>query len=86
MFHRLSVLDFEPYDHKRAWDEILLPLYFTDGGLDIKQTLAAGNEPMLPCAERLISDPIVKERSIHDVWKVGCLLEIDNKRETSSKL
>ncbi|OAA77156.1 Amidase [Akanthomyces lecanii RCEF 1005] len=65
-----EVFDFAPYDHKRAWDDILLPLYFTDGGLDIKQTLAAGNEPMLPSAERLISDPIVKRRSVNEVWKL----------------
>ncbi|EJP66183.1 acetamidase-like protein [Beauveria bassiana ARSEF 2860] len=64
-----EVIDFAPYDHKRAWDEILLPLYFTDGGLDIKQTLAAGNELMLPSAEKLLSDPIVKHRSTHEVWK-----------------
>ncbi|KAM3426593.1 hypothetical protein NHJ13734_009369 [Beauveria thailandica] len=66
-----EVIDFAPYDHKRAWDEILLPLYFTDGGLDIKQTLAAGNEPMLPSAEKLLSDPIVKQRSTHEVWKLN---------------
>lgn len=71
MLSRSSVYDFAPYDHKRAWDDILLPLYFTDGGLDIKQTLAAGNEPMLPSAQRLISDPIVKQRSVNEVWKVS---------------
>lgn len=64
------MVDFKPFEHKRAWDEILLPLYFTDGGLDIKQTLDAGNEPMFPSAKRLISDSIVKERSIHEIWKV----------------
>ncbi|KAM3501560.1 hypothetical protein MY11210_009339 [Beauveria gryllotalpidicola] len=66
-----EVIDFAPYDHKRAWDEILLPLYFTDGGLDIKQTLAAGNEPMLPSAEKLLSDPVVKQRSVNEVWKLN---------------
>ncbi|ATY60630.1 amidase, putative [Cordyceps militaris] len=66
-----QVFDFAPYDHKRAWDEILLPLYFTDGGLDIMQTLAAGNEPILPSAERLLSDPIVRLRSVNEVWKLN---------------
>lgn len=54
----------------RAWDDILLPLYFTDGGLDIRQTLAAGDEPMLPSAKELLDDPRIKQQSIHDVWKV----------------
>ncbi|OAA55169.1 Amidase [Cordyceps fumosorosea ARSEF 2679] len=66
-----QVFDFEPYDHKRAWDEILLPLYFTDGGKDIKSTLEAGQEEMLPCASELIHDPIVRERSVHEIWKLN---------------
>lgn len=64
------MITFKPYDHKRAWDEILLPLYFTDGGLDIHQTLAASGEPQFPSAKRLTSDPIVKSLSTHDIWKV----------------
>ncbi|OAR01268.1 hypothetical protein LLEC1_04198 [Akanthomyces lecanii] len=50
-------------------DDILLPLYFTDGGWDITQTLAAGGEPMLPSAKKLISDSTVKQRSVNEVWK-----------------
>ncbi|TQV94435.1 amidase [Cordyceps javanica] len=66
-----QVIDFKPYNHKRAWDEILLPLYFTDGGKDIKNTLDAGQEEMLPCASELLHDPIVRECSIHEVWKLN---------------
>ncbi|OAA49666.1 Amidase family protein [Metarhizium rileyi] len=66
-----EVVQFEPYDHKRAWDDILLPLYFTDGGRDIKQTLFAGNEPIFPSAKRLLDDPIVRERTHHEVWKLN---------------
>lgn len=70
-----EAIPFKPYRHKELWDEIQLPLYFTDGGLDVKNTLAAGNEPMLPSAKRIISDPIVRERSVHEIWKVSsCLL------------
>lgn len=65
-----AVFDFKPYQHKRAWEEILLPLYFTDGGRDIKQTLFAGNEPIFPSAKKLLDDPIVKEQSLHEIWKV----------------
>ncbi|KAK2609124.1 hypothetical protein QQS21_002351 [Conoideocrella luteorostrata] len=71
-----EVFAFKPYDHKRAWDEILLPLYFTDGGRDIKQTLFAGNEPIFPSAKRLINDPIVRERTIHEVWKLNAARDV----------
>jgi amidase len=65
-----AVLDFKAHHHKRAWEEISLPLYFTDGGRDIKQTLFAGNEPIFPSSKRLLDDPIVKERTHHEIWKV----------------
>ncbi|PFH56204.1 hypothetical protein XA68_16898 [Ophiocordyceps unilateralis] len=63
--------DFKPYNHKEAWDEILLPLYFTDGAAITKRALAAGNEPMLPSAKRLIEDPIVRERSVEENWELN---------------
>ncbi|KID82451.1 Amidase family protein [Metarhizium guizhouense ARSEF 977] len=66
-----EVIEFKAYDHKRAWDDILLPLYFTDGGRDIKQTLFAGNEPIFPSAKRLLDDPIVRERTHHEIWKLN---------------
>lgn len=66
-----KVVEFKPYDHGRAWSDILLPLYFTDGGLDIRNTLTAGGEPMLPSAKRLLDDPINKLRDIHDIWRVS---------------
>lgn len=66
-----QVLDFKPYDHKRAWDEILLPLYFTDGGHEVKAALGEGGEPMLPGAKRILDDPLVKERSVGEVWKLN---------------
>ncbi|OAQ71710.1 amidase [Purpureocillium lilacinum] len=64
-----EVVPFKPFDHKRAWEEILLPLYFTDGGLDIKQTLFAGNEPIFPAAKRLLDNPIVQRRMVQEVWQ-----------------
>ncbi|PHH66318.1 hypothetical protein CDD81_7911 [Ophiocordyceps australis] len=66
-----EVIEFKAYDHLRAWEEILLPLYFTDGGSEIKQTLRAGNEPMLPSAKRLLTSPQVKERTMHELWKLN---------------
>ncbi|KAJ3469772.1 hypothetical protein MRS44_003894 [Fusarium solani] len=65
-----EVINFTPYKHKESWDDILLPLYFPDGGLDIKNTLEAGKEPMLPSAKRLIDDPIIKNLSHHELWKL----------------
>jgi hypothetical protein len=67
------VVEFKPYDHGRAWSDILLPLYFTDGGLDIKNTLAASGEPMFSSAKRLLDDPINKMRDIHDIWRVSTI-------------
>ncbi|GAB0137555.1 hypothetical protein EsDP_00005815 [Epichloe bromicola] len=64
-----DVFEFKPHHHKRAWDDIILPLFFTDGGRDIKQTLFAGNEPILPSAKRLLDDAIVKERSLSEIAK-----------------
>ncbi|GES63656.1 amidase family protein [Aspergillus terreus] len=65
-----DVVEFRPYNHGRAWSDILLPLYFTDGGLDIKNTLAASGEPMFSSAKRLLNDPINKMRDIHDIWRL----------------
>ncbi|KHN97140.1 Amidase family protein [Metarhizium album ARSEF 1941] len=73
-----EVIDFKAYKHKRAWDDILLPLYFTDGGRDIKQTLLAGNEPILPSVKRLLDDATVRERRYHEIWKLN--LERDDYR------
>ena len=67
----VAVVPFKPFDHKRAWEEILLPLYFTNGGLDIKQTLFAGNEPIFPAAKRLLDNPIVQRRMVQEVWQVS---------------
>ncbi|RTE75430.1 hypothetical protein BHE90_010126 [Fusarium euwallaceae] len=64
-----NVLSFTPYKHKESWDDILLPLYFPDGGLDIRNALEAGKEPMLPSAKRLIDDPVVRNLSHHELWK-----------------
>ncbi|KAL4895149.1 amidase signature domain-containing protein [Aspergillus ambiguus] len=71
-----DVVEFEPYDHGRAWSDILLPLYFTDGGLDIRNTLAASGEPMLPSAKRLLDDPTNKLRDIHDIWRLHMARDI----------
>ncbi|KAM4056607.1 amidase [Hirsutella rhossiliensis] len=71
-----DVFDFEPYDHRRAWEEITLPSYFTDDALNMKKALAAGNEPMLPSAKRLIEDPIVRELSIEETWKLNIARDI----------
>ncbi|PHH77966.1 hypothetical protein CDD80_7537 [Ophiocordyceps camponoti-rufipedis] len=67
----MRVLDFEPYHHKRAWDDIILPLYFSDGAVMTKKALAKGNEPMLPAARRLIEDPIVRELSVEETWALN---------------
>ncbi|PHH76848.1 hypothetical protein CDD82_3780 [Ophiocordyceps australis] len=66
-----QVVEFEAYNHLRAWEEILLPLYFTDGASEAKQTLRAGNEPMLPSVKRLLSDAQVKERTMHELWELN---------------
>ncbi|KAK2750126.1 hypothetical protein FQN57_004621 [Myotisia sp. PD_48] len=71
-----EVIEFKPYDHKRAWDDILLPIYFADGGLDIKNTLAESGEPMLACAKRLIDDPLVKMREVHEIWRLHMARDI----------
>lgn len=71
-----DVFEFKPHDHKRAWDEIILPLFFTDGGRDIKQTLFAGNEPILPSAKRLLDDAIVKERSLSEIGKLNIARDV----------
>lgn len=66
-----EVLDFEPHHHKRAWDDIILPLYFSDGAVMTKKALAEGNEPMLPAAKRLIEDPIVRQLSVEETWALN---------------
>ncbi|GAO18379.1 hypothetical protein UVI_02009900 [Ustilaginoidea virens] len=65
-----EVLEFKPYEHKKAWDEIQLPLYFADGGRDVK-ALLAGKEPILASAKRLLDDPNIRERTLHEVRKLN---------------
>lgn len=66
----VAVIPFRPLEHGRALDEILLPLSFTDGGLDIQHTLFEGNEPIFPAAKRLLEEVQIKGRTKDEIREV----------------
>lgn len=64
----VEVFEFEPYDHKKAW-EIISALYFEDGGNDTRRTLKDTGEPMCPQTAWVLGHDNVDKLSVEDIWK-----------------
>ncbi|KAL8654945.1 MAG: hypothetical protein Q9210_001188 [Variospora velana] len=84
MIHDVEVVNWKPYDHKRAW-EIIASLYYVDGGEDTANLLAATQEPWRPLSRFIITDnPHVKDRTRADIQKLIETME-DYKLEYARK-
>jgi len=62
-----EVINYEPMDHQAAWD-LILELYFLDGGEEYFDTLAGSGEPPIPSFEWIVSG--VKGRRPYTVAEV----------------
>ncbi|KAL8899962.1 MAG: hypothetical protein Q9207_005923 [Kuettlingeria erythrocarpa] len=66
----IEVVDWTPYEHKRAW-EIIAGLYYVDGGKNTTDLLAATHEPWRPLSEFIITDnPHVKDLTRGDIQEL----------------
>ncbi|KKY25176.1 putative fatty-acid amide [Phaeomoniella chlamydospora] len=64
----ISLVDWTPYQHDRAWT-IISSLYFADGGMEDRATLQASGEPRLPLSDFILTDnPNVRTLTIPEVW------------------
>lgn len=75
----MGVVDWEPYQHERAWD-IVSALYFPDGGEDTLAPIKESGEPMLPLTKFITEEqPAVKRLDMHQYWEL--CIERDTYRE-----
>lgn len=67
--------DCEKLDHQKGWD-ILSALYWPDGGKELKELLESAGEPMLPLTKFILHEqPMAKELTQHELWKVSSLCQ-----------
>ncbi|KAI1960812.1 hypothetical protein LOZ58_003885 [Ophidiomyces ophidiicola] len=67
----MEVVDWQPYDHRTAWD-IISELYWPDAGKEVIGLLESEGEPMLPLTKFILDQPMVKDHSMAEYWKL-CL-------------
>ncbi|EPT05414.1 hypothetical protein FOMPIDRAFT_130741 [Fomitopsis schrenkii] len=65
----IELVEYTPWQHKEGLD-LVRSLYFTDGGKDVKNTLAANGEPLKPLTEWVLSNPLVREHTISELWEL----------------
>ncbi len=66
----MEVLDWEPYQHDKAWD-IVSGLYLPDGGEMLLAPLKEVGEPVLPLTKFITEEqPNVKNRTMHEYWEL----------------
>ncbi|KAI0736568.1 amidase signature domain-containing protein [Fomitopsis betulina] len=65
----IELVEYKPWRHKEGLD-IVHSLYFTDGGKDVKNILAANGEPMKPLTEWVLSYPSVREHTVTELWEL----------------
>lgn len=66
--YEFEIVPFVAYEHKKAWD-ILMGLYYEDGGEDVKNALAQTGEPIIPLVDWIINQPQVKNLTISELWQ-----------------
>ena len=62
--------DCEGLDHAKGW-EILMGLYWPDGGKEVRDLIEGAGEPMLPLTEWIINEGGNKELTQAELWKVS---------------
>ncbi|KZT74239.1 amidase [Daedalea quercina L-15889] len=65
----IEMVEYRPWQHKEGL-EIVHSLYYTDGGKDVKRILAANGEPLKPLSEWILSSPLVRERTVNELWEL----------------
>ena len=66
----VEIVDWKPYKHDEAWN-IIASLYFADGGKEEKEAIDASGEPWRPLSKFILKDnPLVKELSVTEVWRL----------------
>lgn len=60
-----EILDFTPLNHQEAW-KIISALYFTDGGAEDREVIAASGEPMLPLSEHILKG--ARALKVKEIW------------------
>lgn len=67
----IQVVDWVPYDHRKAWD-IITALYFPDGGKEVLDLIKSTGEPVLPLTKFIIEEqPTVKNHTMSEYWQVS---------------
>jgi hypothetical protein len=46
-------------------------LYYPDNARNLREVAAAAQEPILPLTEWLITQPVIKDLTLHELWEVG---------------
>ncbi|EEP76536.1 conserved hypothetical protein [Uncinocarpus reesii 1704] len=59
----IEVVDWVPYDHRKAWD-IITELYWPDGGKEVRGLFESSGEPILPLTKFILEQPTVKDHTI----------------------
>ena len=66
----VQVVDWEPFQHDRAW-ELVSSLYFPDGGVQDIEALEASGEPLRPLTEFILKhNPHVKHLTVRELWEL----------------
>ncbi|KAJ7282444.1 amidase signature domain-containing protein [Mycena rebaudengoi] len=65
-----EVVDYKPFKHLEA-SELAHELYFPDGGASVRERAAVSGEPLLPLTEWAITQPMVKDHTIHELWELN---------------
>lgn len=68
--HGCEVVEYEPYQHQRAWD-IAYPLYYATGAKEMKALLNKTGEPWPKAAAKLSANPSLRELSTTELYAVS---------------
>ncbi|TFY68878.1 hypothetical protein EVJ58_g748 [Rhodofomes roseus] len=65
----VEMVEYTPWEHREGLD-IVRSLYFADGAKDVKGILAANAEPLKPLTEWVLSNPLVREHTVNELWEL----------------
>ena len=75
-----EVIEYKPFEHRLGGD-LAYALFYCDGGAKIRQEAALSGDPILPLTEWALSHSAVRSpTSVHELWKVGLVSEINANR------
>lgn len=77
-----EVIEFQPFEHKRAWD-IAYPIYYATGGKEMQALLDATGEPWPAAAAKLSANPSLRELSARELYAVSTVSLIQSNSSDS---